>query len=353
MGVRVPCGPPNISPADCRDINCCFDGQSCYFAKAVTVQCTKDGQFIVVASKDSTTPALDLTSVSLLETGPGCSYADSNSQFVIYQFPVTTCGSVVLEDSDTIIYENSLFSSYEVGFGPYGTITRDSQFEMLFQCKYTGSSVETLIVEVVKMDNPVLPVAAAGPLNVQLRLGNGQCQTKGCNEDEAAYSSYHSEYPVTKVLREPVYVEVRLMDSTDPSLVLTLARCWVTSRPSPHSLPQWDVLLHGCPNRDDRYFSALVPITHSSRLHFPTHFRRFAFQMFTFVDPSSLSHLSQQIYIHCSTDVCEARHEGSCEPLCHYRKRRAAAVKTDGGKPKAVHSIGPILMIDRMNGQKI
>lgn len=31
---------------------------------------------------------------------------------------------------------------------------------------------------------PPVPVAAAGPLRVELKLGNGQCHSKGCMEGE-------------------------------------------------------------------------------------------------------------------------------------------------------------------------
>lgn len=61
----------------------------------VTVQCTKDGQFIVVVARDATLPSIDLESISLLGDGPHCKYVDSNSAFVIYNFPVTACGTVV------------------------------------------------------------------------------------------------------------------------------------------------------------------------------------------------------------------------------------------------------------------
>lgn len=63
----------------------------------------------------------------------------------------------------------------------------------------------------------------------------------------AAYSSYYSltDYPITKALREPVYVEVRVLDRSDPNVVLTLDHCWATSAPEPDSLPQWDLLLNG------------------------------------------------------------------------------------------------------------
>jgi len=62
----------------------------------VTVQCTKDGQFIVVVARDATLPNIDLESISLLSKAEGCTHVDSNSDFAIYNFPVTSCGTVVL-----------------------------------------------------------------------------------------------------------------------------------------------------------------------------------------------------------------------------------------------------------------
>ncbi|XP_070827860.1 zona pellucida sperm-binding protein 4-like [Chaetodon trifascialis] len=321
---RVPCGPPDISAAECEGISCCFDGRQCYFGKAVTVQCTKDAQFIVVVARDATLPNLDLESISLLGQGQRCTHVDSNSEFAIYQFPVTDCGSVVMEEPGVIIYENSMSSSYEVGVGPLGAITRDSSYDVRFQCRYTGTSVETVVVDVLDIQEPLLPVAALGPIRVHLRLANGQCNAKGCNEVDVAYSSFYMEadYPVSKVLRDPVYVEVQLLERTDPNLVLTLGRCWTTTSPNAHSLPQWDILIDGCPYRDDRYLSTLVPVGPSSGLDFPSHYRRFIFKMFTFVDPSSMEPLKELVYIHCSTAVCSAGLGHSCEPSCFRKSKR-------------------------------
>lgn len=68
-----------------------------------------------------------------------------------------------------------------------------------------------------------------------------------CSSEDVAYTSFYvdSDYPVTKVLRDPVYVEVRMLERTDPNIVLTLGRCWATSDPYPHSVPQWDLLIDG------------------------------------------------------------------------------------------------------------
>uniref|UniRef100_A0A3B5A5H8 Zona pellucida sperm-binding protein 4 n=1 Tax=Stegastes partitus TaxID=144197 RepID=A0A3B5A5H8_9TELE len=338
---RVQCGAPDISATACEAINCCFDGQQCYFGKAVTVQCTKDAHFIVVVAKEATLPNLDLEAVSLLGEGQGCSHVDSNSQFAIYHFPVTACGSLVMEEPGAIIYENRMTSAYEVGVGPRGAITRDSSYELLFRCRYTATSVETLIVDVLPLTNPPLPVAAVGPIRVEMRLANGQCTTKGCNEVTAAYSSFYTEadYPVSKVLRDPVYVDVQLLGKTDQLLVLTLDRCWVTANPYPHSLPQWNILTDGCPCRDDRYLSSLVPVDQSSGLEFPSHHRRFIFKMFTFVNPSSNEPMNERVYIHCSTAVCYNAPGARCEPMCLRR-----TVSQEKSESKVVVSSGPLAM---------
>ncbi|XP_051954503.1 zona pellucida sperm-binding protein 4-like [Xyrauchen texanus] len=320
---QIQCGPPGISAAECDAINCCFDGQQCYYGKAVTVQCIRDGQFVVVVARDVTLPSLSLDTVRLLGgNDPPCAPVGSTPSFAIYQFPVTACGTSMMEDNGYVVYENRMTSSYEVGIGPLGSITRDSHFELLFQCRYSGTAVQALVVEVNTVPPPP-PVAAPGPLRVELRLANGQCVTKGCAEEDAAYTSYYSDadYPVTKVLRQPVYVEVHLLERTDPNIVLMLGHCWATSSPDSLSLPQWDLLVNGCPYQDDRYLTTPVPVDGSSGLQFPTHYKRFIVKMFTFVDPASLAPLQGMVFIHCSTSVCHPSSTGSCEQSCTRQKR--------------------------------
>ncbi|XP_067447209.1 zona pellucida sperm-binding protein 4-like [Thunnus thynnus] len=357
---KIQCGSHNIGASECEAINCCFDGRMCYYGKSVTLQCTKDAQFIVVVARDATLPNIDLESVTFLGNDQNCNPVGTTSAFAIYQFPVTACGTVMTEEPGVVIYENRMSSLYEVAIGPYGAITRDSHFELLCQCRYTGTSVEAVVVEVGLVPPPP-PVAAPGPLRVELRLANGQCHAKGCVEEEVAYSSFYldSDYPVIKVLRDPVYVEVRILERTDPNLVLTLGRCWATADPYPHSLPQWDLLIDGCPYRDDRYLTSLVPVGASSGLMYPTHHRRFIFKMFTFVatgpanpgkggatypgkggasypgkggaaDPEAMTPLKEKIYIHCDAAVCQPSLGNTCEPRC-FRKRRDIAASAKGG----------------------
>lgn len=65
--------------------------------------------------------------------------------------------------------------------------------------------------------------------------------------EDVAYSSFYvdDDYPISKVLRDPVYVDVEMLERTDPNIVLTLGRCWATADPNPYSLPQWELLTDG------------------------------------------------------------------------------------------------------------
>ncbi|XP_048860875.1 zona pellucida sperm-binding protein 4-like isoform X3 [Brienomyrus brachyistius] len=344
---RVPCGDPAFGQAACEAINCCFDGQQCYYGNAVTVQCTRDGQFVVVVAKDSTVPQLDVASVSLLggNAAPCLPVATTNA-FAIYTFPVTACGTVVKVDGDYVVYENRMTSSYEVGVGPLGSITRDSLYELLFQCRYWGAEVASLVAAVNTVPPP-LPVAAPGPLRVELRLANGQCYTKGCDEGAAAYTSYYqdSDYPVTKVLRQPVYVEVRILNRTDPNLVLVLENCWATPGLDPLSLPQWSLLVDGCPYQGDKYQTTLVPVDASSGLPFPTHYKRFIVKMFAFVDPASQRRYQGKGFIHCSVAVCRPSATDSCEQRCFRKGRDVAAAHKSSSPDTAVVSSGEMHLV--------
>lgn len=62
----------------------------------MTVQCTRDGQFVVVVARDATVPHIDVDSVSLLETNdPSCTPVAFSSAFAIFQFSVTACGTTI------------------------------------------------------------------------------------------------------------------------------------------------------------------------------------------------------------------------------------------------------------------
>lgn len=61
----------------------------------VTLQCTRDGQFVLVVARDATLPHISLDSIHMLENDPSghCASVGSTATFVIYQFAVSSCGT--------------------------------------------------------------------------------------------------------------------------------------------------------------------------------------------------------------------------------------------------------------------
>lgn len=61
----------------------------------VTLQCTRDGQFVLVVARDATMPRISLDSIHMLENDPSgrCASVDSTASFAIYQFTVSSCGT--------------------------------------------------------------------------------------------------------------------------------------------------------------------------------------------------------------------------------------------------------------------
>ncbi|XP_063067813.1 zona pellucida sperm-binding protein 4-like isoform X2 [Engraulis encrasicolus] len=342
---RVQCGEPDVTGAECLEINCCFDGRECFYGLSVTLQCTRDGQFVVVVAKEATLPALRLDSMSLAEdTDESCQPVSSTHAFVIYQFTVSSCGTTMTEDDDYITYENIMSSSYEVGIGPRGSITRDSSYELTMQCRYSSTAVEAVVMEVNTLPPP-LPVIQDGPVRVELRVASGVCTTKGCTDDEM-FSSFYSEedYPLTKVLREPIPVEVQILERTDPNIVLLLDHCWATSSPDGDSLPQWDLLIDGCPYAEDRYLTTVVPVDASSNLQYPTHHKRFIVKMFAFVE--SYVPVQQMVHIHCSTSLCSPSNEDSCEQTCGRKRRSLNVVEDSQEQQQQVVSSGEVIIVE-------
>uniref|UniRef100_A0A8C4SUR4 Zona pellucida sperm-binding protein 4 n=1 Tax=Erpetoichthys calabaricus TaxID=27687 RepID=A0A8C4SUR4_ERPCA len=309
---KLPCGgSSSITQADCEANNCCYDLSSstspCYYADDVTVQCTLDGQFVVVVSENVTLPPLDLGSIQLVDSS--CSPVTSLSSFVVYQFPVSACGSTVQVSGGNVTYQNTMSAAITVRSGPEGSITRDSVYKLFFQCTYLGSQDVQVEAEVYTVAPP-LPVVEQGPFDLELVIAT-----------DSSYGSYYvdADYPVTKTLRDPVAVEVHIMNRTDPNLVLTLGDCWVTPGPSTSSQPQWSLLVNGCPYTGDNYLTSLVTVDSTSGLVYPSHYKRFVFEMFAFVDPVAQKALAEKIFIYCVAAACYPSATDPCTQTCPSR----------------------------------
>ncbi|XP_019149444.2 zona pellucida sperm-binding protein 4 [Corvus cornix cornix] len=339
---RLLCASLPISQGDCEAQGCCYDPRDrvkpCYFGNTVTAHCTPDGQFSIAVSRDVTLPPVALDSVQLASgQGTGCVPVLKNNAFVVYQFPLSACGTTFQVTGDQAIYENELVASRDVKTGSFGSVTRDSIFRLHVRCSYSisGSSIP-LSARVFTL--PPLPaVSQPGPLSLELRVAS-----------DGSYTSYYtdSDYPVVKTLRDPVYAEVKLLQRTDPDLILVLHHCWATPSTNPQQQLQWPILVNGCPYAGDNYQTQLMPQSFTSGLLFPSHYQRFTLYTFTFVDSTSQEKLSGLVYLHCSASVCHQSVQESCTTTCPARVRgkRSAEHPFQEGTSH-VSSKGPVIFL--------
>ncbi|KAH0621090.1 hypothetical protein JD844_022117 [Phrynosoma platyrhinos] len=338
---RIPCADAQ-GPAACYQTGCCYDDQDrttpCYYGNTVTVQCLRDGHFILVVSRDMLDYPIILDSVRLSYAQAGCEPIRKTESFLVFRFPLTQCGTTVQIAGGRLIYENQLVSGIDILRGPDGSITRDSTFILHARCIYNATDFLPVQVEVFPPPTPA-PILQVGPLRLELRIAT-----------DSSYTFYYSDadYPVLKVLREPVHVEVRLLQRMDPSLVLVLHECWATPSTNPLEPLQWPILVNGCPFGGDNYQTQLVPMgPPTSDLPFPTHYQRFIISTFTFVGSSPQLVLDGLVYLFCSVSVCYPSQLEPCRVPCQMpvaaRSRRFLEVSNGTESLDLVSTYGAVI----------
>uniref|UniRef100_A0A4W3GIF4 ZP domain-containing protein n=1 Tax=Callorhinchus milii TaxID=7868 RepID=A0A4W3GIF4_CALMI len=286
------------------NVMCCTDSMFHHL-----LVCTKNGEFLIVITKDVTVPHLNLSSVHLKEgQGKECGAKKISTDVVIFQFPVTACGTQHRMKSGHLVYETDVLAARQILNEHEGSITRDSTFRLHVQCRYNGSQEADLRVNpIVYTHPPPLPATMEGPLHLQLRIAKGR-----------GYQTWYVErdYPILRRLRDPVFVEVRVLNRNDPSLVLILHHCWATPTSEPRHQVQWDVLVHGCPYTGDNYKTLPISVDATSGLRFPSHHKRFVVKTFVFLARNSDKPLSGEVYLHCSAEVCSTSRGDACFTSC-------------------------------------
>ncbi|XP_078054117.1 zona pellucida sperm-binding protein 4-like [Mustelus asterias] len=338
-GWRFECGHSGISSAECIRQGCCFDPRSssphrCFYSLSKSPACTADGQFIIVISKNLTRPALNLSSLYVKDGQEAeCKPKLTTGQLVTFRFPVTSCSSSKREEDGTLVYETDVLGKRMIQTGKLGSITRDSTFGLHVQCKYTGRRETGLQINVtVYTVSPPPPASEDGILKLELRVAK-----------DGEYRSWYvdSDYPIWRILQEAVFVEVRVLGRTDPTLVLRLHDCWATPVPAPNHEVQWSLLVDGCPYEGDDYQTLLHPVMFSG-LKFPAHHKRFELKTFVFLDRKSEQPLTGQVYLHCSAGVCSPSAQDDCAPKCGPKRRRS----TRDHEGTLVSAPGPIILQD-------
>ncbi|XP_045393238.1 zona pellucida sperm-binding protein 4 [Lemur catta] len=341
-GDRLPCAASSISRSDCEELGCCYsptEENSCYYGNRVTLHCSREGHFSIAVSRNVTTPPLLLDSVHLaFGNESGCDPVTTTHTFALFVLPFTSCGTTRRIAGDQAVYENELVATRDVKRWGRGSITRDSIFRLRVSCSYSVSSSSLPVNVQVFTLPPPLPEIQPGPLTLELQIAK-----------DNNYSSYYTagDYPVVKLLRDPIYVEVSVLHRTDPYLGLLLHQCWATPSAAPLSQPQWPVLVKGCPYTGDNYQTQLLPVQKASDLPFPSHRQRFSIYTFSFVDPAAAKQaLKGQVYLHCSVSVCQPAEMPSCRVTCpaDLSNRRNSNISLQNSTA-SVSSKGPMILL--------
>uniref|UniRef100_A0A8D0GH75 Zona pellucida glycoprotein 2 n=1 Tax=Sphenodon punctatus TaxID=8508 RepID=A0A8D0GH75_SPHPU len=289
--------------------------------------CTQEGYMDFEILGDSTKPTLDLNTLRLRD--PTCKpiFKSPSGDMVQFHVPLNGCGTRQRFEGERTIYENEVSALW--ADLPPRWISRDSEFRLTVVCYY--SSDDTLLnVKISSLPSPA-PAISQGPLSLIILI----------YPDEAYIQPYKDDqYPVVKHLRQPIFLEVQVLNRNDPNIKLMLDDCWATMSLDPAAQPRWNIVVNGCNYDLDNYQTVFHSMGPS--VSYPNFRQRFEVKTFAFVsDGRALPNL---VYFHCSALICDRLQADS--PLCSTRCPPSSRSRRALVDNSAIATLpGPILLV--------
>ncbi|KAM6054910.1 zona pellucida sperm-binding protein 2 [Chlamydotis macqueenii] len=296
----------------------------------IAAVCTQDGYMDFEILADSTTPPLDLDTLRLRDPACRPAFKSSLNDRVWFHVPLKACGTRYWFDGEKIVYENEVRALW--ADLPLRRISRDSELRLTVLCSFSNGDASLTI----RVDNLPPPASSVnqGPLSLVLL---------SYPEDSYRQPYRDDQYPILRYLRQPIFLEVQVLNRNDPKLHLVLDDCWATASQDPSSLPQWNIVVDGCEYDLDSYRTVFHPVGHG--VSYANYRQRLEVKTFTFVSGDKA--LPGLVYFHCSVLICDRFQPDS--PLCMMRCPRPSRSKRESGMPgvnSAVVSLrGPVLLV--------
>ncbi|XP_047434781.1 uncharacterized protein LOC125004310 isoform X2 [Mugil cephalus] len=296
---RLPCGSSSVSQPQCLSMGCCFNKHppACYYPMD---ECTIDRHFVFSVPASLTEPPLS-PALLVAATDTTCKPQRVIADYALFKIPMDGCGTHRVMVGKTVVYMVEIINKVQTLSLNYGTITRDSPVRLLVECRLSPGSALT-VSYVVKTPTISPEVQSQGVFGVQLRIA-----------EDGQYSSYYPQYhqPLQMLLGKPLYLEVRLLNSPDPSLVLLVHYCLAYPR---SGKAVWVLLYNGCPNPLDPALSQTLPSDPQPSTP-KSQTRRFTITTFQFLPDGEFKDPNEEMYFMCSTEICSP-HEGPCVEGC-------------------------------------
>ncbi|XP_062444220.1 zona pellucida sperm-binding protein 2 [Rhea pennata] len=295
----------------------------------IAAVCTQDGYMDFEVLADSTKPPLNLDTLRLRDPACKPAFKSSLNDRVWFHVPLNGCGTRYWFDGERIVYENEVRALW--ADLPLHRISRDSELRLTVLCFFSNGDASLTI----KVDSlpPLASSMNQGPLSLALLSYPDNSYRHPYRDDQ---------YPIVRYLRQPIFLEVQVLNRNDPNLQLVLDDCWATASQEPSSLPQWNIVVDGCEYDLDSYRTVFHPVGHG--VSYANYRQRLEVKTFAFMsDDKALPGL---VYFHCSVLICNRFQPDS--PLCLTRCPKPSRSKRESGK-QGMNSVvslrGPVLLV--------
>ncbi|NXE47035.1 ZP2 protein, partial [Casuarius casuarius] len=295
----------------------------------IAAVCTQDGYMDFEVLADSTRPPLNLDTLRLRDPACKPAFKSSLNDRVWFHVPLSGCGTRYWFDGERIIYENEVRALW--ADLPLRKISRDSELRLTVLCSFSNGDASLTI----KVDSlpPLASSMNQGPLSLVLL---------SYPDDSYRHPYGDDQYPIVRYLRQPIFLEVQVLNRNDPSLQLVLDDCWATALQEPSSLPQWNIVVDGCEYDLDSYRTVFHPVGHG--VSYANYRQRLEVKTFAFMSGDKA--LPGLVYFHCSVLICNRFQPDS--PLCLTRCPKPSRSKRESGRSgmnSVVSLRGPVLLV--------
>ncbi|XP_062324228.1 uncharacterized protein LOC134025304 [Osmerus eperlanus] len=305
---------------------------SCSFLSALT-ECFANGTIAAVAAKIESVPSMIPSQLTLKD--PACGPAYSDDRIARFLFTGRSCGTTRKFISSVMLYENEI-SLPSKPVAANGVQMEEPQYMLKVFCYYMVNATHSAAFLTNPRNNDPHVHTTRSQLRVIMRLAQ-----------DISYNLFQEmeEFPLVLNLREPLYfeVEVEVPMNSDPRVVLKLEYCWATLKEDRKSQPRWNLIINGCENTEDPFQVVFHPVSADARVQYPSHFKRFEVQMFSFMDEDNPSYL---VYVHCDVVICDDKFpsDGLCSEQCVNKKTKGQRRAFSEGDSTEHVTSGPILM---------